>query len=603
MAAMSIFATMVRSKLSLFSLLVIVISIFFIASIINSSSALVNNDAALLVSFYPFQQKMFVFVLVCIVLATFTNALFAVNYAHIKNKLRIKSNKLELLLKQMSENESHLQAVFDGSYDGIISIDSDGKIDEFSLGAVKIFGYESKDIVGKNINTIILDEEKDEHDQYIKKASLKGKKLIRRPRQLYGKHKSGHAIPVEVSLNKYEKCGQQKYVGVVRDVSDLSIERNNLVSALEKAELASEAKNRLLSSASHELRTPLNAITGFSEILLKDNDLLSSQDRLEHLKDIYESAGLLLRLVNDVLDYAKLDSDNLDLNLEKIHLKEVLQYCLRINSVAIEKKCLKLTLQCSDSLWVIADENRLKQVFLNVVSNAIKYNHKSGSIDIVADVADPGFVSVEVADSGVGINPSKAPLLFEPFSRLHDLSLNIDGSGIGLALSKNIIIKMGGDIFYRSNGSSGSVFSIVIPATTSEKIQDVSPEKVDCFLNGDLQILYVEDNPVNVRLMEKMLARINIGVDSVTSAEAAYSYLADKVPGVILMDINLPGDSGLVAAKKIHAMPGFLDIPILAVSASVDDIKRCTVDFVDVIAKPFNSEDLYQKLIRCAENS
>ncbi|WP_339673371.1 ATP-binding protein [Dasania marina] len=540
-----------------------------------------------------------IFIIVCTLLILF----LIYNHIKIKRRLILRDSEEGHIGDLLKKSERHLQAILDGSHDGIISIDNHGVIESFSLGASKTFGYDSCEVIGKDISVIILDEEKNQHKTYLKKASLTGIKYLHRSRQLYGRHKSGAPIPLEVTLNSYEENNKKKYVGVVRDISHLAVERNNLVTALQDAELASEAKNRLLSSASHELRTPLNAILGFSEILSKDNKIISDDDHFSYVQDIYSSAKLLLQLVNDVLDYAKIDSKKMKLIIDKVEVREVLQECLRMHSAAISEHKLKLKLCCKDSLWAYADRVRLKQVIINIISNAIKFNKERGLVTVDVSIENKQYVIISIADTGMGISENRITDLFEPFSRLHDLNIHIDGSGIGLSLSKNLIEKMNGEISYQNNPLGGSIFYIKIPLAKNPIIEIPIKQSLRKIEWGHLDVLYIEDNNVNIRLMERMLSRIGVNVNAVQSAELAYQYLESHKPNIILMDINLPGDCGHTAAKKILAMSDFTHTPILAVSASIDEMNDARDIFFDVIGKPFKSEELYLALQKASDSA
>ena len=536
-------------------------------------------------------------VLICSTLASVVALILSIllirTYSGLKKRLAKRSYELEHLTRLLKKSERHLQAVLDGTYDGIISIDQQGRIENFNAGASAMFGYDRNEVLGKNIDIIIPDDEKYQHREVIKGAGLEGKKVIRRARQLYGQHKKGGLIPVEVTLNKIMSDDQVKYVGVIRDVSDLTLERNNLVTALAEAESANEAKNRLLSSASHELRTPLNAILGFSEILITDSESINTKQRAEHLQDIHRSAELLLLLVNDVLDFAKLDSGLVSLDLKPVRFSTLLQECLRMTQVEIDKKQIHCSVECEESGLVLADYLRLQQVLLNLLSNACKYNIDGGSIRVVAKSREPGRYCIDVIDSGIGIVADKLPDLFQPFSRLHDLRLPIEGSGIGLSLCKNLIESMGGTIEYHPNPIGGSVFTVCMPLAKKEQLecyqdQTILPVPV---ARSRCRILYVEDNVVNIRLMKAMLSRLDIDMDSVTSGEAALDYLQAQQPDIILMDINLPGLSGRETAERIRSNHMLDKVPMIAVSASIlDSLGPSDELFFDCIGKPFRAE-------------
>jgi len=511
------------------------------------------------------------------------------------------SEKLDYVQRLLKRSERHLQAIVDGTYDGIISINSDGIIDSFNAAAATMFGYSQSEVIGENIDVIIPDEEKLEHRKYVRNAGLTGKKVISVRRQLYGRHKNGALIPVEVTINRVLCDDRVIYVGVIRDVSELTTERNNLVTALLRAESASQSKDRLLSSASHELRTPLNAILGFSQILIADHDTVSVEQRVEFLEDIYSSAKLLQLLVNDVLDYAEIDGDHVELELEPVRFDVLMKECVRIIQPEFRKKNLRYSGACIGERWVLADSLRLQQVMLNLLSNACKYNVDGGSISVVAESRGEGHYCIDIIDSGIGIREDKLPSLFQPFSRLHDLRLPIEGSGIGLSLCKNLVELMAGTIQYKKNSAAGSTFTVCLPLTDKFPVdgEDWSSSNEKGKPNSHCRVLYVEDNAVNIRLMEAVMKRSNMHLDSVTSAESALDFLCLQRPDIILMDINLPGMSGREATRKIQNIPGYSDIPIVAVSASpVESDARSKNLFFDFVSKPFRTEQIQSVMER-----
>ncbi len=527
-------------------------------------------------------------------------AFFLFFYARMKKALSQSENKFNKVTCLLNKSERHLQAVLDGTYDGIICIDQTGLITDFNQGAKNILGYSSAEAVGEHINLIIPDNEKAEHSRFVANADVSKKKVVGKARQLYGRHKDGSLVPVEVTLNRVVEEGRNKFVGVIRDVSELTIERNNLVDALSSAQQANDAKTRLLSLASHELRTPLNAIMGFSELLISDNESVSRKQRLAYLRDIHSSAELLLMLVNDVLDYAKLDSGRMTLEFKAVDLKALIINSVRMSKADFSLKNLNYQVRCENDLWVRADQLRLQQVLLNLLSNACKYNCSEGGIEIIAKAdTETSQVRVEVRDSGIGIAPEKQNLLFKPFERLHDSQLDIEGTGLGLSICKSMIEQMGGQIGYEANSGCGSIFYLVLPASSDRKtICDVpnNAEATEPSIVG-LSVLYVEDNEVNIRLMAAIMDRLGVSMKAITSAEEAFEYLKNQRPDIILMDINLPGMSGQQAAREIRKLPHFQRTPIVAVSASIDGAMAGNEGVFDgLLGKPFKLDQI-RKLV------
>ncbi len=490
----------------------------------------------------------------------------------------------------LRKSESHLQAVVDSTRDGIICIDGKGIITDFNPGAEHIFGYNRGAVIGRHINIIIPDTEKDKHAESIHRATLSEHKVISVPRQLYGKHRNGSLVPVQIALNRMQNSVGARYVGVVRDVTDLVTERNNLSRALREARDANQAKDRLLSAASHELRTPLNAILGFSELLMQSQSNIAGSERRDYLRDIHTAAELLLLLVNDVLDMAKIHCDRMEVNPQAVELTALVERSVRTISTNTVARDIAFHVQLPVQCWVWADEKRLQQVLLNLLSNACKYNRPQGEVSVSLVEAEQANIRLEVSDTGMGVTPEQEALLFMPFGRVQNGLGRIEGTGLGLSICKSLVESMGGDIGYRANPDSGSTFYFTIPVSESpcpdaDRVAEPVEDQNESY---PLDALYVEDNPINERLMRAVLERLGVTMTCIDNAEDALAYLERESCDVVLMDINLPGMSGEQAARAIRRNPRFDDIPVIAVSASVDQVMQGDDKlFQAYIGKPF----------------
>lgn len=367
--------------------------------------------------------------------------------------------------------------------------------------------------------------------------------------------------------------------------------------ARDQAEQASRAKTDFLSSMSHELRTPLNAIMGFAQLLQSNKRASLDERQLRQVEQIYKSGSHLLNLINEVLDLARIEAGRINMSLEAIQPREVIDdACDTLMPIARQ---LGVALQLDAALnrmpAVLADYTRLKQVMINLISNAIKYNRSEGKVYIgCRQHAD--LLRVSVRDTGPGIDPQYLEQLFQPFNRLGAENGAIEGTGVGLALTKSILEQMGGRIGVDNHHGEGCEFWFCLPLAVSSSrkaVADLYPEpQAEPVAGTRRTVLYVEDNPANQRLMAEVFEeRPGMQLECVHSAELAFEIACSNPPDLILMDISLPGMSGIEAAGLFGRHPLTRAIPIVALSANAmpEDIKRASkAGFRDYLTKPID---------------
>ena len=365
------------------------------------------------------------------------------------------------------------------------------------------------------------------------------------------------------------------------------------------AEEANQAKSLFLSSMSHELRTPLNAVMGFGQ-LLKLGKLEPGQ--VEPVEQILKSGNHLLDLINQVLDLSRIDAGNLSMSIEDVYARDVMTPCVEMARTIAEKKGVVINdrTRSMDMPLVRADKTRLTQALLNLLSNAAKYSHDKGQVYMDAEIVD-GMLRITVSDEGKGIPFSLQDKLFEPFNRLGAESSTIEGTGIGLTITKELMELMKGAIGFSSTPGKGSRFWIDIPvafgaAQSLERFpaqakalpRDLTHPRGE---TGHAHVMYVEDNRANAELMKLIFEELpNLDLECATSAEIALELMQARRPDLVLMDIDLPGMSGLEAFELMRSIDGLGTVPVLAVSAdamsgSID--KALRLGFKDYITKPF----------------
>jgi PAS domain S-box-containing protein len=401
----------------------------------------------------------------------------------------------------------------------------------------------------------------------------------------------------EEAKTEYDKHGKAiRLSGTVQDITKRKDVEDALVLAKEEAEKANRAKSEFLSSMSHELRTPLNAVIGFSQLLESDDEL--TEEQVENAKEIHHAGRHLLELINDVLDLSKIESGHIAIQNQNLHLQDIINECVILTaSLADQHGVLvdyvsDVTLQ---DMLVHADVVRLKQAILNLLSNAIKYNVPNGKVHIYTRIANDGFVRISIEDTGNGIPQDKIDDLYIPFNRLGKENSGIEGSGIGLVITRTLIELMGGTLDFETKEGVGSVFSFCLKAVGSESDKNESMQMKQSNIekqSAGKKIIYIEDNPANLRLVEKIIRKLD-GVVLVTAVEpeSGIALVKDHMPDLILLDINLPGMSGYDVIKEIRGNSETSLIPVIAVSANAmeSDIAHSReVGFDDYITKPLN---------------
>jgi signal transduction histidine kinase/ActR/RegA family two-component response regulator len=383
--------------------------------------------------------------------------------------------------------------------------------------------------------------------------------------------------------------------------AQLEASNRELALATETAEKANRAKSEFLSSMSHELRTPLNAILGFGQLLDSTAYALTEAKRVEFTQQILKAGRHLLNLINEILDLARIESSNLMLSLEPVGLAEMLAECRTMIGPSADQRGVRLLFPEEINLGVIADRTRLKQVLLNLLSNAVKYNREDGTVTVDCRAQGAEWVRISVQDTGNGLRQEQLDSLFQPFNRLGQEAGPVEGTGIGLVVTKRLVELMGGRIEVSSTVGVGSLFSLTLraadePGTRATGDSDFVPHPVDHPHAGHPLLLYVEDNPANLQLVEEIV-RIRGGLRQMSAPDAQLGIELARAhePQVILMDINLPGLSGKDALSVLRDDPATAHIPVIALTANAmaaDVARGLAAGFFRYVTKPIEVNKL-----------
>ncbi len=384
-----------------------------------------------------------------------------------------------------------------------------------------------------------------------------------------------------------------------------------LEAAKREAEEANKAKSNFLSSMSHELRTPLNAIIGFGQVLISDPSKLLSNDQEEGLGHILKSGEHLLELINEILDLSQIEAGKVSLTIEPVNLREVVNEAVELVQTLADKHDVRVvnsvSSHLSPDLGVIADHLRLKQVLLNLLSNGIKYNKPGGTVSIRV-VSDETQHRVVIQDTGRGIDKKDIATLFEPFNRLGAEATTIEGTGIGLTITKRLVEVMDGSLSLASTPGKGSAFTVALDAgelvKSSQSRNKVLPDESPASIGGGQKtILYVEDNNVNVRLVQTILRRRpDIRLVVAETGGAGIDLAEQELPSLILMDMQLPDMNGLDALRAIQEKAVTANIPVVGVSAdAMPEVIKATEKegFCDYITKPFRIDHFLKVVNSC----
>ncbi len=382
-------------------------------------------------------------------------------------------------------------------------------------------------------------------------------------------------------------------VGSLSDISAITSAKEELVAARQAAESANKAKSEFLSTMSHELRTPLNAVIGLSESLLEMGPPFDPERTRRYVTIIHQSGRQLLAMINDILDLARIEAGRIQVNASDFDLGHLLAGVMDAAQHEIRGKALRAEFAREAApLPVRADERLLRVVAQNLVSNAVKFTPKGGSVTLRMQRAADG-VEFSVQDTGIGIAPDQQENLFRPFQQIDSSPARAyGGTGLGLALVQRIVHLHGGEIAVRSAPGAGSTFTVRLPAAC------LVPAAVPGRPPRERSVLLVDDDPRQQVLLGDFFRRRGFAVRSAERAPDALTALAAAVPGLLVTDVNMPGMSGLALIAQVRAQPAWKDLPILAVTALAEPEEgaRCIAAGADAhLPKPVSLAALWQK--------
>lgn len=489
------------------------------------------------------------------------------------------------------------RAILDAVVDSIITIDERFRVLDVSPGTDRIYGVSQVERRGMNSLNIVLPEDRDHVATELRRL-FQGEDGALTNYRFRALHVDGKMLTIETRGRLIrDECGREpRAVLVSRDVSEAVAAEAVLKEAKEAAERANAAKSAFMSRMSHELRTPLNSVLGFAQILEME---LTSPDELEMVGYIHNSGKYLLELINEVLDISRIESGHISVLIEPIVLQDLERECVEL--VTPQANVLGVTIfsQSAYDFQVLGDQQRLKQVLLNLLSNAIKYNRPRGSVTITCAPRPRSKVRLSVSDTGPGISPDLLDRLFTPFDRLDAETTGIEGTGLGLALSKGLIEAIGGTIGVESTVGEGSTFWIELPnvkSPTSTASRTEPPLTLSAATSAASTVLYVEDDLANVQLVERLLMqRPNINLLTSLTGGLGVELAQQYRPDLILLDVHLTDIHGFEVLERLQGDSRTIDIPVVVLSADATTWQRRrfrNAGVRDYLSKPLDLQQL-----------
>jgi PAS domain S-box-containing protein len=524
----------------------------------------------------------------------------------LRNRFETEQKRLD---QRLRDQQFYTRSLIESNIDALIATDPSGIISDVNKQMEALTGCTRDELIGAPFKNYFTDADRAEAGikRVLSETKLTNYELTARARD-------GKETVVSYNATTFYDRDRtlQGVFAAARDITerrilDQALQETNL--ALQGAKLAAEkanlAKSDFLSNMSHELRSPLNAILGFAQLMESGSPSPTLAQR-QSIDQILQAGWYLLELINEILDLALIESGKLSLSPEPTSVADVLSDCRGMIEPLALKSGIGLTFpRFADAPFVKADRTRFKQVLINLLSNAIKYNRAGGSVEVICTMSATQRTRIAVHDTGNGLSPEMLAQLFQPFNRLGQESGSEEGTGIGLVVSKRLAELMGGEIGAESTVGKGSVFWIELHATQAPRLVAVATENgADAHARAPTDALYtllcVEDNPANLMLVEKLLERrpdiqLLVATDGIRGIEKARA----ARPDVILMDINLPGISGLIALGILAEDPETAIIPVIALSANAmpgDIEKGLAAGFFRYLTKPIKVNEFMNTL-------
>ncbi|MFC6033448.1 PAS domain S-box protein [Pseudoduganella danionis] len=512
------------------------------------------------------------------------------------------------LQRQISTTTGELSAIVQTAANAIITTDGEGRIDVFNPAAEEMFGWSHSEMRGNSVACLLPELEAQAHQQYFRQADTAVRyRSIGVKREVRARRRNGETFPISIALGHTRLAPDQPYfVAFITDITAQRAIEEDLRHAKEQAEAAMRAKASFLANMSHEIRTPMNAIIGFSELVLADASVTGTAR--EHVQTVHQSAKDLLCIINDILDYSKIEGGKTELERLPFSLTRLLRDVLRLLDQEARHKHLTLQVEVGSSVPAIClgDPTRIRQILLNLVGNAIKFTH-AGSISLQLEAMDDGQIHFAVRDTGIGMTEEQLDRVFELFTQA-DVSTTrrFGGTGLGTTICRNLVELMHGKIWAESSYGAGSTFHFTLPLPAVHNpgtpvLLPTDDYELSARTPRAFRILLAEDVATNARLVMLRLSQLGHEVIWQDSGHGAVDACLKEDFDVVLMDVMMPDMDGLEATRAIRMMrpSDAAYLPIIALTASVlpEDHRSCREAGMDaVLGKPIDLAEILQQM-------
>ena len=533
------------------------------------------------------------------------------------------SRRMELIA-EIKFSELRMKTIIDNVWAGIISIDEKGTIVDFSQGAEDIFGYSADEVINQNVKILVPDEIRPKHDSYLETGI---DKIMGKQRALKSRHKDGSTFTCELTVSEVKIGRQRLFIGVIRDISErlkteaelekhrihlqeLVDERTReLALARDVAVEANRSKSEFLANMSHELRTPMNSIIGFTGRVIKKAGDVLPEKQLNNLYTVERNAHHLLGLISSLLDLSKIEAGKMELFVEEFRLSYLLSDVTELTASLVAAKRLKLVTDMpADSLLMSSDKMKLKQVLLNLISNAVKFAEQ-GSITLSARLLSESekidalffekgkeYVSISVRDTGVGMNAEEVKCIFEAFQQVDgSLTRSVGGTGLGLSLSKQFVELLNGKIEVESEKGQGSNFIVTLPVNVAKKAEEsvvIENNNIDSLSSDQSLVICIDDDVEVLELLKNYLEDEGYQVIATTHVSEGIELAKKLSPVAITLDVMMPQMDGWSALIELRSDERTAKLPVIMVTIVDNKSLGYKLGVSDYLQKPITPQAL-----------
>jgi PAS domain S-box-containing protein len=509
---------------------------------------------------------------------------------------------------ELSQQRSRL--IVDSAYDAYVAMDVDGRIIDWNRQAETVFGWRREQAIGRLLHEIIIPPQfREAHVAGVRLFLAKGEgPLLNRRVEVSALRRDGSEFPVEITISPIQHGTDWVFSAFLHDITRRKQAEEEMQRARETAEAASKAKSEFLANMSHEIRTPMNAIIGMTELLL---DTALNVEQRDYLETVKKSADALLSVINDILDFSKIEAGKLELDHSPFDLRDSLGDMLTTLALRAHQKGLELAAHISPDVpeTVIGDTVRLRQIFINLVGNAVKFTDRG---EVVVDVGlDSRSTSAEVMlhfqvrDTGIGIPRDKQAFIFEAFAQADgSTTRRFGGTGLGLAISSRLVQRMGGRLWVESSPGQGSIFHFTARFARHDSPIE-RPQRPDPSRLRGLSVLIVDDNATNRFILTETLSQWQMRPTAVDNAAAALrslelAQLRGEPYDLVLLDAQMPEVDGFMLAERIRAHKDLAGATVMMLSSAHQpiDARRCEeLGLAAYLTKPIKQAELCRAIL------